>query len=162
MTARVDRVFLDTNVLVYLFDEGEPEKQEQAKARLAAEKGAGELVVSTQILQELYNALTRGKDPILLPDDAEAAVRDAAELTVVQVDTTLILAAIGRSRRSKISFWDSLVVEAALAAGCSRILTEDLNHDQSFGALRIDNPFAPERGEAKERSPKASPRRKKL
>jgi predicted nucleic acid-binding protein len=116
-----DRVFVDTNVLVYLFDDGKSKKQEQARKRLAAEKGTSELVVSTQILQKFYNALTWGKDPIRLPEDAEAAVRDAATLTVVQVDSAMILAAIGRSRRSLISFWDALVLQAAEEAGCSRL-----------------------------------------
>jgi predicted nucleic acid-binding protein len=153
-----DRVFVDTNVLVYLFDDGESKKQEQAKKRLAAEKGTCELVVSTQILQEFYNALTRGKDPIRLPEDAEAAVRDMATLTVVQVDSAMILAAIGRSRRSLISFWDALVIQAAEEAGCSRLLSEDLNPGQSFGGVRIENPFAP----GLERSPaKGKPRKKK-
>lgn len=149
-----DRVFVDTNVLVYLFDDSEPAKQEQARSRLALEKRAGELVVSTQILQELYNALTRGKDPIRLPEDAEAAVREAALLTVVQVDSTLILAAIGRSRRSRISFWDALVVEAAEAAGCRRILTEDLNEGQSHGTVLVENPFASRGIEGSSRSPR--------
>jgi predicted nucleic acid-binding protein len=137
-----DRVFVDTNVLVYLFDDGEPKKQEQARARLAAEKRSSELVVSTQILQELYNALTRGKDPIRLPEDAELAVREAATLTVVPIDTAAVLAAIGRSRRSRLSFWDALVIEAAESAGCGRILTEDLNDGQAHGSLVVDNPFA--------------------
>ncbi len=137
-----DRVFIDTNVLVYLFDDSEPEKQDKARKRLAAEKRAGELVVSTQVLQELYNALTRGKDPIRLPEDAEIAVRDAAMLMVVHVDPTLIFAAISQSRNNRLSFWDALIIEAAAAAGCSRILTEDLNEGQAYGTVRIENPFA--------------------
>ena len=137
-----DRVFIDTNVLVYLFDDSEPDKQAKAGERLAAEKRTGDLVVSTQVLQELYNALTRGKDPIRLPEDAELAVREAAALTVVQVEPSMIFAAIGQSRRNRLSFWDALVIEAAAAAGCSRILTEDLNDGQSYGTVRIENPFA--------------------
>jgi predicted nucleic acid-binding protein len=137
-----DRVFIDTNVLAYLLDDGEPEKQAIARRRLEQERDAGELVVSTQVLQELYVCLTRGRDPMASPDAAEAAVHAAAKLTVVQVDPPLIAEAIRESRKSSISFWDALVVRAAAAAGCSRLLSEDLNDGQAFGSVVIENPFA--------------------
>ena len=75
----VDRTFVDTNVLVYVFDDAEPHKQKQAHKRL--EQETSELVVSTQVLQELYVALTKGKKPITSPEIAERAVREAAQYT---------------------------------------------------------------------------------
>src|SRR5580658_8535489 len=59
-----DRIFLDTNVLVYLFDGSEARKQARAQERLTTERRRSELVISTQVLQELYSALTRGQNPI--------------------------------------------------------------------------------------------------
>src|SRR5258708_6632528 len=100
-----DKVFLDTNVLVYLFDDSEPVKQATAQRCLQEERREHELVISTQVLQELYNALTRGATPIRLPVQAETAVREASKLSVVQVDTPLILAAISLHQDSQISFW---------------------------------------------------------
>ena len=88
-----DRSFVDTNVFVCLFDDSEPRKQSVAAKRLQAEQRERELVVSTQVLQELYVALTRGKSPIASLDIAERAVREASELTVTQVDTQLVLEA---------------------------------------------------------------------
>ena len=137
-----DRVFVDTNVFVYLHDESEPVKQKAAAERLAAEQRRSELVVSTQILQELYVALTRGPEPIRLPEDAERAVRDVARMTVVQIDPTLVFEAIAASRRHQLSFWDALVIEAGRAAGCDTILTEDLSHGQKLGGVVVENPFA--------------------
>ena len=137
-----DRTFVDTNVLAYLFDDGEPEKQEIARQRLEDEHDARELVVSTQVLQELYVCLTKGRDPVATPALAREAVRNAAKLTVLQVDAPLIFEAIDESRRNRISFWDALIVRAAVSGGCSRLLSEDLNDGQAFGAIVIENPFA--------------------
>ncbi len=54
----------------------------------------------------------------------------------------IILAAAARVQTASISFWDALVVESALAAGATRLLTEDLQHGQGFdGMLRVENPF---------------------
>jgi predicted nucleic acid-binding protein len=136
-----DRVFIDTNVLVYLHDDGEPQKKKRAAERLAAELERSELVVSTQVLQELYVALTRGPEPIRLPAGAEQAVRDVARLTVVQVDAPLIFEAIAASREQQLSFWDALVIRAGRSAGCGRVLTEDLSHGQMLGGMEVENPF---------------------
>lgn len=136
-----DRTFVDTNVLAYMFDDAEPEKQKLAAERLRAEQRERELVVSTQVLQELYACLTKGAHPIATPEIAEAAVQQAAHLTVVQVDVPLVLEAIGRCREHVISFWDSLIIGAALASSCNQLLSEDLNDGQRFGQLRITNPF---------------------
>jgi predicted nucleic acid-binding protein len=137
-----DRVFVDTNVLTYLFDDAEPEKQKKAGARLRNEQSNRELVVSTQVLQELYASLTKGAQPIATPEIAEMAVRQAAALTVVHIDVPLVLEAIVRCREHSLSFWDSLIVGAALAADCRLLLSEDMSDGQVFGELRIANPFA--------------------
>lgn len=136
-----DRVFLDTNVLAYLLDPSEPVKQARALERLDAERRERELVVSTQVLQELYVALTRGSTPITSPERAEAAVRAASRYLVVGIDTALVLDAIRTSRTWKVSFWDALVLGAANGAGCARVLSEDLSHGQRYGDVVVENPF---------------------
>ena len=134
------RAFLDTNVLVYLFDRDTPAKQRRAREVLETEGGSA--AVSTQVLQEFYVTVTRKLGQPLAEKDAEAAVRDLAALEVVPVDTPLVLAAIARSRGDRISLWDALVVESALHAGCRRLLTEDLQDGRLFGRIRVENPFA--------------------
>lgn len=137
-----ERTFVDTNVFVYLFDDSEPQKQGVARKRLEKAQSEQELVVSTQVLQESYVALTRGKSPIASPDLAARAVREVAAYTVAQVDTPLVFEAIESCRQHQISFWDALIVRAAHGAGCETLLTEDLNHGQVIDGVRVENPFA--------------------
>lgn len=137
MTA--DRVFVDTNVLTYLFDDSEPEKQLRARTRLSEEQR--EIFVSTQVLQELYVSLTKGRDPIATHEIADAAVRAATGYSIVQVDTTLVLEAIAMSRAHRLSFWDALIVCAAASGSCQTLLTEDLNDGQVIDGVKVENPF---------------------
>jgi predicted nucleic acid-binding protein len=143
-----ERTFVDTNVFTYLFDDSEPEKQSAARARLEREQKEREIVASTQVLQELYVSLTKGKRPIATSQIAEAAVRAAAAYTIVHVDTALILAGIAASRKHRISFWDALIVCAARAADCDLLLSEDLNDGQVIEKVRIENPFLTRSGKA--------------
>ena len=68
-------------------------------------------------------------------------MRDFSRLPLVRVDASLVVAAIGRSRSLGLSFWDALIVEAALAGGADRLLTEDLQHSQEIEGLQVENPF---------------------
>ncbi len=134
-----DRVFLDTNVLVYLFDADEPGKRAVA-ARLLEEHGE-QAALSTQVLQEFYVAVTRKLGKPLNEAEAEAAVRHLAALDVVVVDTGIILAAVQLSRRHRIAFRDALIVEAALSRGCTTLLSEDMQDGRRFDTLTVANPF---------------------
>ena len=135
----VDRVFVDANVLTYVFDDAEPEKQARARACLKDEPR--EIFVSTQVLQELYVSLTKGRDPIASPEVAEDAVRAASGYSVVQIDTPLVLGAIAMSRANQLSFWDALILCAAVSSGCETLLSEDLNHGQVIHGVTVENPF---------------------
>jgi len=134
------RSFVDTNVFAYVLDDAEPAKQAQARAALAA-PAPGALVISTQVLGELYVVATRklGVDP----DAAAAFVDDLADLPVVPIEAALVKSAIATSRSATISYWDALIVEAAASAGCERVLTEDLADGMSIGSVRIESPFRP-------------------
>ena len=136
------RAFFDTNVLVYLFDDDAPEKQARARTVLERMADEGRATLSTQVLQEFYVAVTRKLASPLSLDDAERAVRDLGELPVTQVTTEMVLAAIGRTRKISYSFWEALIIEAALASGADRLLTEDLQHGQRIETLTVENPFA--------------------
>jgi predicted nucleic acid-binding protein len=73
--------------------------------------------------------------------DVRAAVEELGARPTVSVDAALISEAIGLTTTASISYWDALIVRAAARAGCTELLTEDLQHDQRFGELRIVNPF---------------------
>ncbi|HKC60158.1 MAG TPA: PIN domain-containing protein [Myxococcales bacterium] len=133
-----ERCFFDTNVLVYAQSAGEPQKRKTARKLLAAHLGAQTAVFSTQVLQEYFVATRR----IGLPAElAQQHVATYAQANVVQVTTDLILAAIDLHRLQKLSFWDALIVRSARAGGCSVLMTEDLQHGQSYEGVRVENPF---------------------
>ncbi|MGH3088028.1 MAG: PIN domain-containing protein [Rubrobacteraceae bacterium] len=134
--------FLDTNVLLYFVDDAEPEKQARAEGVVERETQAGTMILSTQVLQEFYNNATRKLQEPLGTEAAERSVKRFIEIsTVVQVDVAAILAAISRARTMSVSFWDALIVEAALKGGAEKLLTEDLQDGQTVDGLRIENPF---------------------
>lgn len=136
-----DRAFVDTNVLVYLFDRDTPVKQRRARELLARE--ASRLVLSTQVLAEFYVAVTRKLARPLSAPEAEAAVGDLCALDVVALDAPLVRRGVARARRERLSLWDALIVEAALARGCVQLLSEDFQDGRVFdGRLAVTNPFA--------------------
>ena len=133
------RVFVDTNVLVYAEDNAEREKQKRASAILTELIPSGRMVISTQVLQELFNAATR---KLRLPAVyVRGLVEDYSQLDVVLVRSELILGAIDLHRLCAISFWDALVIRAASEGGCTRLLSENLQHGQTIEGVRIENPF---------------------
>jgi predicted nucleic acid-binding protein len=96
-------------------------------------------VVSTQVLQEYFTAATRQLH--VRPDIARRKVETFARLDLVQVDLDLILSAIDLHRLHAVSFWDALIVRAALANGCAVLYSEDPQMGQRINGLRVVNPF---------------------
>jgi predicted nucleic acid-binding protein len=136
-----ERVFLDTNVLVYLFDADDPAKQRRAQELLSNRELRAQMILSTQVLQEFYVSVTRKLAIPLDPDTAFKAVQDLTAFPIVQIDTPLILLAIRRSDKAKLSFWDALILESALVAGATALYSEDFQNGEVFGRVRIMNPF---------------------
>ena len=132
--------FLDTNVLLYLDATDEPEKQARAADLWQRLRRSGEGVVSTQVLQEYYAAATRKLR--VQPEIARRRVDLWATLRVVQVTVPTIRAAIVLEQRDRLSFWDALIVQAAMDAGCETLFSEDLQSGRRFDRLQIVNPFA--------------------
>ncbi len=134
------RSFLDTNILVYTDDHDAPEKQARALELVAELRGAGNGVLSTQVLQEYFAVATRklGVPAQVARRKVELFARN--ELIVLGLDH--ILPAIDLTRLHSISFWDALIVQAAKAAHCSTLYSEDLQVGAAFEGLRVVNPFA--------------------
>jgi len=132
------RVFLDTNVVVYAFDGADPAKQSIAIKVLEA---GDRLVVSTQVLLEAWWVLTRRLAEPLDEDHASKVIDELCALPVVSTDPELVRRAIDTGRRFNIAVWDALIIEAARAGGCRRVLSEDLNSGQDFEGVVVENPF---------------------
>jgi predicted nucleic acid-binding protein len=133
------RTFFDTNILIYADDLAAGGKRERALAILEEHVRGGTAVVSTQVLQEFYVIATRklGVSAAVARHKVELFGR----LDLVEVDLELILGAIDVQRLHQLSFWDALIVHAAAVAGCSVLLSEDLQDGRVIDGLRISNPL---------------------
>lgn len=133
-----ERLFFDTNVLVYAHTVDEPQKKKLSRKLLSAHLSDQTAVLSTQVLQEYFVAATRIGLP---PELAQQHVATYAQANVVQVTTELILSAIDLHRLHRLSFWDALILRSARAGGCSVVVSEDMNHGQTYEGVRVENPF---------------------
>lgn len=135
------KTFLDTNILIYAYDISAGPKHRKARDLLAGLWESGLGTVSTQVLQEFYVTVTR---KIPKPVDIAAAreiVTDLLTWDVVVNDGDTILKAIDIQEKHGFSFWDSMIVAAAVAGGAVLLLTEDLSDGQKIGGVEIRNPF---------------------
>ena len=133
--------FVDTNILVFAYDRGAGDKHEQAQSAIEQlwEEGSG--VLSTQVLQEFYvNVRRKARQPISI-SSARSLIADYMAWDPIVNDGTSILEAMDAERRYKISFWDALIVVAAQKSGADVLLSEDFNHGQKFGSVRVLDPF---------------------
>lgn len=135
-----DRVFFDTNVLVYLFDQREGTKQVRAQELLTEYEG--QAAISTQVLQEFFVTVTRKLPEPLSAQEVLEAIQDFSRLFLVaQVDVALVEEAIHLYSSASISFWDALIVRAARSADCQVLLTEDLQDGATLDGVLVRNPF---------------------
>ena len=133
-------VFFDTNVLVYCTDKQSPAKQAIALSLVEKHSAAGQAVVSTKVLIELYNVLVnKQKVPAAL---AAELVSSYALWPVVDSDLELVQSAIARTLEQRISIWDAMVVEAANHCGAETLLSEDMSDGMRYGNATVVNPFA--------------------
>jgi predicted nucleic acid-binding protein len=136
-----DKVFVDTNILIYAHDVDAKLKHKVAKSVLAELWSHRTGVLSMQVLQEFYVNVTR-KIPTPLSKSAAHNVVNTYAIWCTQTSPTEISAAFRIEEESRISFWDAMIVAAAAKCGASRILSEDLNSGQMIESIRIENPFA--------------------
>ena len=134
--------FFDTNVLVYLFDRQDPRKRSIAEGLLDRALQDGNVVISHQVVQETLHVITRKIKPALTAVEAQQALDAFLQpLWTSMPSAQLFSRALSLQDRLSLAFYDSLIVAAALEAGCKRLLTEDLQHGQRVDGLRIENPF---------------------
>lgn len=134
-----DTVFLDTNILIYSVDKRCPQKQLQAIRIIEFLQSQNRAVISTQVLQEFYNATT--KKLKLDVHQMQFLVNEFAKLPVLNNDIKLLKHAIDISINHHITLWDSYMLAGAKRANCSTLYTEDLTHKQVIEGIIIINPF---------------------
>ena len=132
------RLFIDTNILVYLFDCDEPAKKAIAEGIFGDNR---DIHLSTQVLQEFYVTVTRKLGRPMSPEQALVAVETFQVFPIAVITHHLVARGIRRSIDSRLSFWDALIVETALAEKADLLVTEDLLDGWQMGPLRVWNPF---------------------
>jgi predicted nucleic acid-binding protein len=134
--------FLDTNIFVYQLDAADPRKQAVAQGLVRDALLTQDACISFQVVQECLNVITTKARVPLSAADAQSYL-DAVLTPLVQVgaSTPLYRRALDLRMHWQFSFYDALIVAAALSAGCHRLLTEDLQHGQQIETLLIENPF---------------------
>lgn len=135
-------VFIDTNVFVYQLDVTDARKHELAERIVRDALAHRSACISFQVVQECLNVALR-KAEVTLGADEMRGYLDAVLLPLMQVPASAALyhRALDVKLRWRLSFYDALIVAAALSAGCQRLLSEDLQHGQRFDALTVIDPF---------------------
>jgi predicted nucleic acid-binding protein len=133
------RAFIDSNIAVYALGPEDDPRCWGARAVLARQGSACEIVISTQVLLETYNVLRRKKNA--LPAQALAAVGMLMRYEVVTPSAAAALAALTLAAEHGLPAYDAFIVQAALEGGCDTLYSEDLQAGRRFGKLVVVNPF---------------------
>ena len=136
------RFFLDTNIFVYTFDTKAPAKAKRAARLIRQAADTGEGVVSYQVVQEFFNvAFRRFSRPMNVAEAEQYLITVFRPLLAVHSSPTLYVEALRVSGKYRLSWYDSIIIAAALQAQCGMLYSEDLQHGQELEGLRIENPF---------------------
>jgi predicted nucleic acid-binding protein len=134
--------FFDANIFIYLFDETDPRKREISERILAQSLIHSSGVTSFQVVQETLNVITTKLKVPATPDDAQRFLEKVlTPLWRTMPSANLYTKAIAIQSSLRYSFYDALIIAAALESGCSRLLTEDMQHGQRIEGLLVENPY---------------------
>ncbi|WFB35221.1 PIN domain-containing protein [Kiritimatiellota bacterium B12222] len=136
---KTEPVFLDTNILLYAASNAAADKNKKKIATEIIQQQP--FRISAQVVQEFIANVLRKPKLGLGETHIDALLELSAAQETVATDVALIQGATNRRRRFKISHWDACILEAASRMGCTCVYTEDLNHGQIYGDVRVLNPF---------------------
>lgn len=136
------RFFLDTNVFAYTFDARSAPKRAEARRLVSEALATGNGIISYQVVQECLHFLLRKLARPMTQSEADTYLYETLmPLCRVFPDANLYSEAIAISTHTGFSFYDSLILSAALSAGCDTVITEDLQHGRVVRGVTIRNPF---------------------
>jgi predicted nucleic acid-binding protein len=136
-----DKIFVDTNILIYAHDLDAGAKHDVAISIIEKiwEEKTG--IISTQVIQEFYVNVTRKIPNPITPVLARGIILNYFSWHIESIEPHTILMASEIEERHVLSFWDSLIIAAACQSNAGKILTEDMNHSQVIEGVLIQNPF---------------------
>ncbi len=132
-----DSVFIDTNILLYLYSEDEAEKRRRSNELIDSHKG----IISLQVVNEFSNTLRRKFK--FEYDVINSAIKELSDsFIIVPQNLRTIFSALRIGKRYGYSYYDSLIIATAIENGCATLYSEDCQHGQVIdGALEIINPY---------------------
>jgi predicted nucleic acid-binding protein len=131
---------LDTNILVYAYDRSDRRKQQIAQ-KLLKQAIAGEYAISTQVLSEFAVTLLYKLKPAVKPADVSTLLDVLAPVPITAITADIVRRGVEAHALYGVHFWDGMLLATAEAAGSARLLSEDLNADQQYFSIRVENPF---------------------
>lgn len=136
------KFFLDTNIFIYSLGGTPAAKAERAAELVREATASGNGIISYQVVQEFFNVAFRRFTPRMTLAEAEHYLATVFRpMLAVHSSQALLAEALRLYERYRLSWYDSLIVAAALEAQCRVLYSEDMRHGQAFGDLRIENPF---------------------
>ena len=136
------RFFLDTNIFVYTFDTKAPAKAKKAAQLIRRAADTGEGIISYQVVQEFFNvAFRRFPQPMSISEAEQYLTTVLRPLLAVHSSPALYFEALRIAEKYKVSWYDSLVLAAAVEGGCEKLYSEDFQNGQKVESLKIENPF---------------------
>lgn len=139
---RDDRVFVDTNIIIYAYTASVDWKHKIAMEMMKDLWKTGLGVLSTQVLQEFFVVVTKKIQNPLDIKSAKEIVTDLLTWNIIINDGASILKAIELHKNYRCSFWDAMIIEAAIRGRCTTLLSEDLSNRQIMNGITIKNPFS--------------------
>jgi predicted nucleic acid-binding protein len=137
-----DRHFLDTNIFAYSFDSSAPTKQKRARELILQGITTRKAVVSYQVVQEFFNiALRKFSHPMTVAEAEQYLHAVFQPLLAVQSSHALFSQALRLDDKHRLSWYDALIVAAAIESQCTILYSEDMHNGHRFGELQIKNPF---------------------
>jgi len=136
-----DKIFVDTNVLVYAFDISAGIKHKKAEEIVGNCWRLENGIISSQVLEELFVCLTKKIPAPIDSGIARQIIKDFLKWKTVVVGGDIILEAIDIHERYKYSFWDSMIIASALDGEANIIFSEDFSNQQAIDGIIIKNPF---------------------
>src|SRR6266478_7088282 len=136
------RFFLDTNIFVYAFDARSPEKANRATELIKLAVSSRQGIISYQVVQEFFNvAIRRFAQPMQCHEAEQYLATIFRPLIAIHSSAALYAEALRFNSRYGLSWYDSLIVTAAMQGKSNVLYSEDFQHGQRFGDLRVENPF---------------------
>lgn len=133
--------FLDTNVVLYAFDDGEPRKQAIAQELLRRAIDS-ECTISIQVLSEICATVLRKLTPVQPIDVVRQLLDQLESVPTVSPDARTVRRAVDCCAKYGVHFYDGLILAAAEKAGCKTVWSEDVNDGQEYFGIHVKNPFA--------------------